>query len=66
MKLWEINQRKCIENIKMSNTVHKNIYVKITHILFNQKNKLLITIQFEIEFKNQWNLHSFVLYWKLY
>lgn len=64
MKLWEINQRKCIENIKMSNTVHKNIYVKITHILFNKK--FLITIQFEIEFKNQWNLHSFVLYWKLY
>lgn len=27
MKLWEINQRKCVENIKMSNTIHKNIYV---------------------------------------
>ena len=27
MKLWEINEKKCIENIKMSNTVHKYIYV---------------------------------------
>jgi WD repeat-containing protein 7 len=26
MKLWEINQKKCVENIKMSNTIHKNIY----------------------------------------
>ena len=26
MKLWEINQKKCVENIKMSNTVHKHIY----------------------------------------
>ena len=28
MKLWEINERKCIENIKMANTVHRNIYVR--------------------------------------
>lgn len=27
MKLWEINEQKCIENIRMSNTVHKQIYV---------------------------------------
>ncbi|CAF0723235.1 unnamed protein product [Brachionus calyciflorus] len=26
MKLWEINEKKCIENIKMSNTIHKHIY----------------------------------------
>lgn len=26
MKLWEINEQKCVENIRMSNTVHKNIY----------------------------------------
>ena len=29
MKLWEINEKKCIENIKMTNTVHRNIYVII-------------------------------------
>lgn len=34
MKLWEINEKKCIENIKMPNTVHKNIYViSLYHIL---------------------------------
>ena len=27
MKLWEINGKKCVESIKMSNTVHKKIYV---------------------------------------
>jgi len=26
MKLWEINEKKCIEHIKMANTIHKNIY----------------------------------------
>jgi WD repeat-containing protein 7 len=26
MKLWEINEKKCIEHIKMTNTIHKNIY----------------------------------------
>ena len=27
MKLWEIKEQKCIENLRMSNTVHKHIYV---------------------------------------
>lgn len=34
MKLWEINERKCIENIKMANTVHRNIYVRFLHNSF--------------------------------
>lgn len=33
MKLWEINEKKCIENIKMANTVHKNIYVSKHHLI---------------------------------
>ncbi len=28
MKLWEIKEQKCIENVRMANTVHKHIYVK--------------------------------------
>jgi hypothetical protein len=30
MKLWELNEKKCIENIKMSNTIHRNIYVNFS------------------------------------
>jgi WD repeat-containing protein 7 len=26
MKLWEINERRCIENIRMTQRIHKNIY----------------------------------------
>ena len=38
MKLWEVKEKKCIENIRMSNTIHRNIYV------FNILNNSLIKI----------------------
>ena len=31
MKLWEINEKSCLEHVKMPNNIHKNIYSSKVH-----------------------------------
>lgn len=65
MKLWEINEKKCIENIKMPNIVHKSIYVSLKRFLIRIINKLIKNMFFE-ELESEWKVQPFVLYRQLY
>lgn len=40
MKLWELNEKVCLEHVKMPNNIHKSIYVSLYNEYFNY-NKII-------------------------